>query len=124
MDRLRYTISLVVGDGSAIADAAGDDNDATPEGAAAEESSEAENAEYFWEDELTLASAASKFFKMMGFTTINDLINALYEGVLMIRLDRMDKGSVTSLQNYKTSQGRQFGSRKKVRKLRVTVREG
>ena len=124
LDRLTYSISLVVVDGSAVADAAGDDAATMAEDAAAEESSEAENAEYFWEDELTLASAASKFFKMMGCTTINDLINALYEGVRMISLDRMDKGSVTSLQKYKTSQGRQFGSRKKVRKLRVTVREG
>ena len=30
---------------------------------AVEESSEAENAEDFWEGELTLASAVSKFFK-------------------------------------------------------------
>ena len=63
MDRLTYAISLVVGDVSAIADAAGDDNAATSEGAAAEESSEAENAEGFGEVELTLDLAALKFLK-------------------------------------------------------------
>ena len=55
MDRLTDAIILVVGDGSAVYDAAGDDTAETAEDAAAEESSEAENVEYFGEDELTLA---------------------------------------------------------------------
>ena len=63
LDRLTDAISLVVSDGSAVADAAGDDTAATTEAAAAEESSKAENAEYFGEDELTLASDASNFSK-------------------------------------------------------------
>ena len=46
--RLTDAISLVVGDGSAAADTAGDDATATAEGAAAEESSKAENEEYFF----------------------------------------------------------------------------
>ena len=47
LDRLADAISLVVGDGSTVADAEGDDDAATTEDAAAEESSESENAEYF-----------------------------------------------------------------------------
>ena len=47
LDCLTYTISLVVGYGSAVADMAGDDADATAEDAAVEESSESENAEDF-----------------------------------------------------------------------------
>ena len=59
-------ISLVVGDGSAFTDAEGYDAATTAEDAAAEESSKAENTEYFWGDEITLDSVASKFFKMIG----------------------------------------------------------
>ena len=51
--------SLVLEDVSAAADAAGDDAAATVEDAASEESSKAENAGFFWEDKLTLASGAS-----------------------------------------------------------------
>ena len=50
MDRLTDSISLVVGDGSAVADATGDDAAATAEDAVAEESSEAENTEDFGVD--------------------------------------------------------------------------
>ena len=48
MHHLTDAISLVVGYGSNVADAAGDDAAATTEDAAAEESSEAEIAEFFW----------------------------------------------------------------------------
>ena len=112
-DRLTDAISLVVGGGSAVADASGDDAATTAEDTSAEESSEAENAEYCWEDELTLASAASKFFKIIGCTIMNDLIHAFYEGIRLLRLDIRDKGYVTILQKYKTFQGRWFGSRKR-----------
>ena len=101
-----------MGDGSSVADVVGDDTAATAEDAAAEESSEAKNAEDFWEDELTLASAALKFFKMIVCTKIKDIIHASYEGIHLIRLDRRDKGYITSLQNYKMLQGRWFGSSK------------
>ena len=101
MHHLTDAISLFVGYGRNVADAAGDDAAATTEDGAAEESSEAENAEYFWGDELTLYSAASKFFKTIGCTTMNDLIHASYEGICLLRLYIRDKGSVTSLQKYK-----------------------
>ena len=97
MDRLTYAIILVVGDGSDVADVAWDDAAVTAEGAAAEESSEAENAEECWEEELTLASAALTFFKMIGCKIMNDLIHVLYEGIRLLCLDITDKGSVTSL---------------------------
>ena len=77
-DCLTDSINMVVGDGRAVADTAGDDAAATAEDDSAEESSEAENAEDFWEDEITLASAVSKFFKSIGCTTMNDLIHASY----------------------------------------------
>ena len=48
LDRITDAISLVVGGGSAVADVAGYDADATAEEAAAKESSYAENAEDFW----------------------------------------------------------------------------
>ena len=96
MDRLTDAIILVVGDGSAVSDVAWDDAAVTAEGAAAEESSEVENAEEFWEDELTLASAALTFFKMIGCKIMNDLIHVSYEGIRLLRLDITDKGSVTS----------------------------
>ena len=99
LDRLTDAISLVAGAGSTVSDTAGDDAAATEEDADAEESSEVENAEYFWEDELTLASAASKFFKIIGCTTMNYLIHVSYEGIRLLCLVRRDKGSVTSFQN-------------------------
>ena len=45
---------------------------------------------------------------------MNDIIHALYEGIRLISLDRRGEGSVTSLQKYKTLQGRWFGSRKQI----------
>ena len=66
LDRLIDAISLVVGDDSAVADVAGDDATETEEDADAEESSEAEIADYFWEDERTISSAASKFFNLLA----------------------------------------------------------
>ena len=41
---------------------------------------------------------------------MNELIHASYEGICLVRLDRMGKGSVTSLKKYKTLQGWWFGS--------------
>ena len=105
-----------MGDVSPVADAARDDAAATAEDAATEESREAENVEYFWEDELTLASAESKLFKIIGCTTMNDLIYASYEGIHLILLDRGNRGYVTSLQNYKTLQDWWFGPRKRSEK--------
>ena len=78
LDRLMDATIMVVGYVSAVADTVGDDAAATAEDDSAEESSEAENAEDFWEDEITLASAVSKFFKSIGCTTMNDLIHASY----------------------------------------------
>ena len=75
-DFLTDVISLVVGDGSAVTDAVGDDAAETVEDASAEESIKAENSEDFGEDELTISSAASNFFKIIGCTTMNDLIHA------------------------------------------------
>ena len=49
---------------------------------------------------------------MIGCTTINYLIHALYEGIRLLCLDRRYKRSITSLQKYKTFQGRWFVSRK------------
>ena len=113
LDRLMDEISLIVGDGSAVADLAGDDAAATAEDAATEESIEAEEAEMFWEDKLTLASVKSKFFKMIGCTTMNDLVHASYEGIRLICLDIRDKGSITSLKKYNPLQGWWFGSWKR-----------
>ena len=44
---------------------------------------------------------------------MNYIIHASYEGIRLISLDRRGEGSVTSLQKYKTLQGRWFGSRKR-----------
>ena len=44
---------------------------------------------------------------------MNDLIHASYEGICLLRLDRRDQGSTTSLQNHKTLQGWWCGSCKK-----------
>ena len=112
LERLTDGISLIVGDDSAVDDVAGDEAASTAKDAAAEESSKVENAKDFWEDELTQASAASKLFKIIGCTPINDLIHALYEGIHLLRLERRDKGSVTSLKKYNTLQGWWFGSSK------------
>ena len=92
LDRLTDAISLVVGDDRAVADMAGDDATETEEDADAEESSEAEIADDFWEDERTISSAASKFFKFIGCTTMNDLIHASYERIRLLCLDIRDKG--------------------------------
>ena len=46
---------------------------------------------------------------MVGCTTINDIICASYEDIRLLCLDRRDKGSFTSLKNYKMLQGRCFG---------------
>ena len=43
---------------------------------------------------------------------MNDLIHASYEGICLLCFDRRDKGSVTSLKNYKKLQGRWFSSHK------------
>ena len=47
---------------------------------------------------------------------MNELIHASYEGICLVRLDRMGKGSVTSLKKYKTLHGWWFGSRKQSEK--------
>ena len=50
---------------------------------------------------------------MIGYKKMINLIHASYEGIRLISLDRRDKGSVTSLQKYKTLQSRLFGSCKR-----------
>ena len=118
MNRLMETIRLVVDGGTADDYSEGDNGSATNAEAADEEDLiddefiDDENTRESWEDELTLAEPASKFFKMIERTTMNDLIHASFEGIRVLKLDKRDKGSVTNLQRYNTLQGRWFGCRK------------
>ena len=101
MNRLMETIRLAVDDGTADNDSEGDNGGATNAEAAAEEELiddeliDDKNTRESWEDELTLAEPASKFFKMIERTTMNDLIHALFKGIRVLCLKKRDKRSVT-----------------------------